>query len=111
MSLPACAEDTTINFEWDANTEADLSGYRLYQSNVSGSYTGSPILDIPAGTTTASIIVSDGTYYWVLTAYDVAGNESSYSNEVTSSPDKAPDAPQNFRIINPLNLSDGLNRY
>lgn len=99
MTLPAYTVGTTINFEWDPNIESDLAGYRLYQSDVSGSYIDPEILDIPAGTTTASIVVADGTYYWVLTAYDVTGNESAYSNEVTSSPDAVPDAPGNFRII------------
>lgn len=99
MTLPVYAVGTTINFAWDPNIESDLAGYRLYQSNISGSYIEDAILDIPAGTTTASIVVADGTYYWVLTAYDMTGNESAYSNEVTSSPDAVPDAPGNFRII------------
>lgn len=94
------AASTTINFEWDANTEADLAGYRLYQkNNIIDPYPPTPLLDIPAGTTTASIVVADGTYFWVLTAYDMSGNESPYSNEVTSSPDAPPDAPGNFRIV------------
>ena len=92
--IPASAKD--ITFLWDANSEADLAGYRLYQSDTSGSYTfgiGNEVKDTPAGTETCTIDVADGTWYWVLTAYDSNGNESGPSNEVSISVDQtAPSA-------------------
>lgn len=107
-----------ITFEWDANSEADLAGYKLYQSSVSVStldadndgiitlqefLAGSEniISDtlILAGTETVTIQVEDGTWYWVLTAYDTGDNESNPSNEVTAILDtEAPSSPQNFFI-------------
>ena len=85
------AED--ISFEWDSNTESDIAGYRLYQSNESGVYTfgeNSPdkVADVPhvAGPTQSATIlnVQPGTWYWVATAYDDEGSESDKSNEVVS---------------------------
>lgn len=98
-AAPAMAMD--IGFAWDANTESDLAGYRLYQSDTSGSYTYlNPVADIPAGTETYTQAgVSDGTWFWVLTAYDTEGNESGPSNEVTMTVDEtAPAAPTNLQF-------------
>lgn len=95
-AIPVLAKD--INFAWDANTESDLAGYRLYQSNTSGSYTygsGNEVAEIAAGTETVTLTgVTDGTWYWVLTAFDTEGNESLPSNEVSQTVDEtAPSAP------------------
>ena len=77
--------NANITFAWDANSEADLTGYRLYESPVSGQYTfgeGNEVLTIPAGTVTGTITVSGGgKRYYVLTAYN-ATDESGRSNEV-----------------------------
>ena len=94
---------SNVTFEWDANSESDLAGYRLYQSQASGDYTfgdGNQVATITAGTETVTISgVADGTYYWVLTAYDTDGNESGPSNEVTANLDTlAPGSPVNVRI-------------
>lgn len=91
---------SNITFEWDANSESDLAGYRLYQSQTSGNYISVPVMTIPAGTETAVLSdIPDGTYFWVLTAYDVAGNESGYSNEVTASLDSVPPVPPEGLLI------------
>ena len=95
----------SVTFEWDANTESYLAGYRLYQSQISGQYTfgdGNQVTTIPTGIETVTIInISDGTYFWVLTAYDVDGNESGPSNEVTAIFSTiAPNIPINLRIRN-----------
>ena len=98
IALPVFAMD--VSFQWDANSESDLAGYRLYQSGTSGSYTygsGNEVAEISAGTETCTIDVADGTWYWVLTAYDTNGNESGPSNEVNASIDQTPPAP-------PINL-------
>jgi len=92
--------DSNIIFIWDANSESDLAGYRLYQSQTSGNYVDTFVSDIPAGTETVTISdVADGIYYWVLTAYDTDDNESGYSNEVMADLDTlAPDTPTNVVI-------------
>lgn len=69
---------------WDANTEADLAGYKVYRSEESQMYTlGSPEATIPAGTMThVSTNLSSGRHYFAVTAYDTSGNESALSMEV-----------------------------
>lgn len=94
----AYAADQIVTLAWDANTEEDLAGYRIYASRVSGQYNYDPVIDIPAGTETAVIQVPDDVFYFVATAYDTAGNESEYSNEVMT-PGIAPSPPGGFRTI------------
>ena len=77
--------DTVVNLVWDANTEPDLAGYKIHYGTSSGRYT----LAADAGrVNTGSIpnLQANTTYYFVVTAYDVAGNESQPSNEVAVQP-------------------------
>ncbi|MGD8334649.1 MAG: fibronectin type III domain-containing protein, partial [Desulfobacterales bacterium] len=79
--LPAAiAEDVTIG--WDANTEPELAGYKIYWGTSSGNYTSSK--DVGKTTTATIDGVEEGTTYnLVVTAYDNQGNESGYSNQVS----------------------------
>lgn len=101
MGLAHAATDVT--FVWDANTETDLAGYRLYQSAISGQYEYGAdhcVETIQAGIETViHHDVPDGTWYWVLTAFDEAGNESGPSNEISDTFDTtAPGPPENLLI-------------
>jgi hypothetical protein len=73
---------------WQAPTQnvdgtpiTDLAGYVVYWGTQSGSYTGNHRIDDPAVTEWEADI-APGDYYFALTAFDAAGNESDYSNEV-----------------------------
>ena len=87
-----CAESQTITFAWDANTEKDLAGYRLYRSTESGKYLfgkDKALLEIPKGTLTAKVInIQPG--YFVLTAFDNNNFESGPSNELETFSPKQP---------------------
>lgn len=74
---------TSIQVTWNANTEADLSGYKLYYgTTTSGNYTS--VIDVGKVTTYSITNPTTGvTYYVALTAYDTSGNESEKSNEVS----------------------------
>lgn len=86
------AEAWTVNLGWDANTETDLAGYRLYHTNTQGVYDMSTPEDTLGATdVTTSTDVGDGFHCWVLTAFDLSDNESVPSNEICMTlPDDAP---------------------
>jgi Fibronectin type III domain len=79
----------TITLAWDApttNTDGtpltDLAGYKIYYGPTSGSYTNT--LDVGNVTTSEVNDLTDGnTYYFTVSAYNSAGVESSFSNEVS----------------------------
>ena len=95
---------------WDANTESDLAGYKVYVASQSGLVTGVFTPDIINGrdvvltATPASpcdsvfgtyldvggIPLVDGQYFMIVTAYDTSGNESANSNEVSVPLDLTP---------------------
>lgn len=95
-------------FAWDQTIVPDLAGWKLYMSETAGSgyvevaeitYGGTPTAEY---TTDFEVIGSTGQvkqYYFVLTAFDLDGNESGYSNEVQAVVDfEAPDAPFTLRV-------------
>ena len=92
------AATSSVTLNWDANTEPDLAGYRLYQ----GATTGGPYAlkqTLAKVTTTTVPGLLDGTHYFVLTAFDAFTNESGNSNEVNKTFDTlAPAAPRNVVI-------------
>jgi chitodextrinase len=67
---------------WDPNGEENLAGYRVYVGLLPGVY-GAPI-DVGRVTSwTVPNLTAGATYYFAVTAYDTAGNQSGYSNEAT----------------------------
>ena len=83
LNAPATSSATLT---WNANTESDLAGYKVYRATSSGGY-GAPIATLQGNVTSyvATGLQSGTTYFFVITAYDTAGNESAYSNEVSRS--------------------------
>ena len=88
LAAPALSADVTL--AWDPNSEADLEGYGVYfKLGVSGppydlfGYVTLQELndpDNPAFAVTG--LVMGSSYYFSVTAYDTAGNESGYSTPV-----------------------------
>jgi hypothetical protein len=77
------AEAAYLDLAWDLNQEADLAGYRVYYGTSSRGYINS----VDIGNTTGYRMngLLDGvTYYIALTAYDMLGNESDFSQEVST---------------------------
>jgi fibronectin type 3 domain-containing protein len=69
---------------WSASTST-VSGYNVYRSTVSGSSYGKVNSSLVSGLTyTDTSVVSGTTYYYVTTAVDSNGSESTYSNEVSA---------------------------
>lgn len=106
FAATAYAQIVNITFMWDKNTESDLAGYYLYQSNMSGDYSSdaSAVIMADANTYTHQTDMESGVpLFFVLTAFDTSGNESDYSNEVQHTifiDTNAPAAPMIFNIKN-----------
>jgi len=77
---------SSATLTWTANSESDLAGYKIYRATGSGTY-GAPLAVLPTTQTLyqATGLETGTTYFFVVTAYDSAGNESPYSNEVSKS--------------------------
>jgi hypothetical protein len=79
LGLRADAVDITVS--WNANSESNIAGYKIYYGMLSGEYSNA--VDVSIAT---EAVFSDldpyTTYYLAVTAYNNAGLESGYSNEV-----------------------------
>ncbi len=87
LSLTATTSATsTATLAWSANKETDLAGYKVYEGKSSGIYTA-PIATLSKATTSYPVtgLQTGTTYFFIITAYDTAGNESLHSNEVSKS--------------------------
>jgi hypothetical protein len=65
----------------DGSTLDDLSGYKVYIGTSPGVYSRTVEITNPGVSTYVVENLLPGTYYFAVTAFDAAGNESSYSNE------------------------------
>lgn len=85
--LAATANDGSVDLNWDNNSEPDLDGYVVYRATSSGgSYSAVSSLLGASSFTDAS--VSNGTtYFYVVTASDLTGNESGYGSEASATPE------------------------
>ena len=75
---------TTASLSWDAVTNTDQAGYKVYMGTASGVY-GPPI---NVGNVTSYVLnnlAMGNTYYFVVTDYNTSGVESPPSNEVSKS--------------------------
>ena len=71
-----------VTLAWDPNSPSEgIAGYRLYYGTESRSYTG--MIDITSGTLKKVSKLAKGYhYYFAVTAYNEAGQESDYSEEL-----------------------------
>ncbi|THB80448.1 MAG: hypothetical protein D3926_07070 [Desulfobacteraceae bacterium] len=67
-----------IQLAWTANSEPDLSGYRVYIGTSAGNY--GPPASAATAEYTLSGLDTGITYYIAVTAVDASGNESTYSS-------------------------------
>lgn len=72
---------TTTNA--DGSSLDNLAGYKIYYGTSSGNYTEMIEITDPQPNEYTIENLTPATYYFVVTAFDVLGNESYYSNEVS----------------------------
>lgn len=79
---------TPVSLAWDPPSQdvngdplTDLAGFRIYKATTPGQYSLMDTIDETASE--IDFALGDGTYYFVVTAYDAAFNESAFSDEVT----------------------------
>lgn len=82
-STAAPGNTANVTLAWDANPETNLAGYRLYHGTASRLYSGSIMVGATVLTATVSNLVAGQTYYFAVTATNIAGLESAYSAEVS----------------------------
>lgn len=102
-----------LEFQWnqaaaDTQPGGGLDGWKLYRSATSGgpytliatiTYNGTPASVYTATESIPSPVGEERRWFFVLTAYDKAGNESAYSNEASALIDfKPPDVPTQFQV-------------
>jgi hypothetical protein len=91
LTSPAVAGNLVKGLEWTAPTTNsdgspldDLAGHKVYYGKQSGTYDGQ--VDVGLVTTVTMVEVlpapTDGLYCFAVTAYNIFGRESGYSNEV-----------------------------
>jgi fibronectin type 3 domain-containing protein len=74
----------SVALTWNASTST-VSGYNVYRSTVSGgSYTKINSSLVAVLSYTDSTVQNGTTYYYVTTAVDSTGSESTFSNEVSA---------------------------
>jgi len=70
-----------VTLAWNANTDPNIAGYKIYYGTSSRNYDVS--LDLGNFTSCTIADMEEGkSYYFAATAYDIQGNESSFSEEV-----------------------------
>jgi Fibronectin type III domain len=84
---PLASSIGSATLTWAANRESDLAGYRVYVGTSSGTYNfpGSPFTVGKVTTHPVMNLPRNTTYFFAVSAYDVAGNESPLSAEVSKS--------------------------
>lgn len=73
----------SVALSWTASPSSGVAGYNVYRSTQSGSnYVRINTAAVSSLTYTDGTVLDGTTYYYVLTAVDGSGNESTYSTEV-----------------------------
>lgn len=83
LLLCAPAGTQEMSLMWDPNSEQDLAGYRVHYGTETQQYTGASAL--PPSITSwplDSAALGPFRYYLAVTAFDTAGNESDFSEEL-----------------------------
>jgi hypothetical protein len=80
--LPSTARAATVTLAWEAVDDPEAAGYVLYYGYSPRDYVDA--IDVGPQTTCTLINLPDGiVLYFAVTVYDIDGNESGFSKEIT----------------------------
>ena len=84
---PPSPSPGSVTLTWTANREPDIAGYKVYVGTASGTYSfpGSAFVIGKVTSYTVSNLPMGQTYFFAISAYNSAGNESLLSAEVSKS--------------------------
>ena len=103
--LASRAHAVDVTLAWDANTESDLAGYRIFYREEGQNYDlANPDWEGTNTTCTISGLLDNITYYFVARAFDTSDNESLNSNEVSCINTNAPPV---LNTIGPKEVEEG----
>src|SRR5664279_5003754 len=84
IAATAVAATQSVTVLWDANSELDVVGYRLFYGTESRVYTNQ--VDVSGPMAVASDLSEGETYYFAVIAYNLDGFESELSAEISYTP-------------------------
>jgi hypothetical protein len=76
------ATAASVSLGWTPSSDTNVVGYNIYYGTASGNYTNKTAVGDVA-TVTISNLICGTTYYFAATDFNVNGNESGFSGEVT----------------------------
>jgi len=98
-NLAAVGGAGIVNLNWDTNLETDLAGYNVYRSTTSGGATNKLNAALISSTSYAdNNVTANVTYFYLITAVDTSGNESTTSNEDFATPSEVVTVPSDAWI-------------
>ena len=81
--VPTLCTAASLLITWNANSDADLAGYKVYYGTQARTY--GTVVDVQRSTSySISNVQSGSTYYVTVASYDNSGNESSKSTELSA---------------------------
>jgi uncharacterized repeat protein (TIGR01451 family) len=78
--LVATSSNASAALDWDDNGESDLAGYNVYRGTTMGTYTKVNTSLVTASAYSDTGLINGTEYYYVVSAVDTSGNESTDSN-------------------------------
>jgi chitodextrinase len=90
----------TARLSWEASIGRNIAGYKIYLATTSGGY-GPPLATTPMDTTTYTVtgLAPGTTYFFVVTAFNTDGAESTFSNEASTSISESTVAAPDFKTF------------
>lgn len=94
-NLQAAAGNQTVALTWNASGATDFWRYTVYRSTTNGGPYSLLATNLTATNLTDNAVTNNTTYYYVVTATDLIGYESTNSNQAIATP-ALPNAPTNL---------------